>query len=104
MSLLILTAINDVQSANRFAADIVRNRLAACVNILPKATSIYWWQDKIVTEEEWVLLIKTVPDKLDSLKKYLMDHHPYDVPEIAAIHLEHLNPDYRRWLTDALSD
>ncbi|MFQ6613615.1 MAG: divalent-cation tolerance protein CutA [Fidelibacterota bacterium] len=104
MVLLIQTTVNKKQIADRLAGDIVRNHLAACVNIVPDVTSVYRWKSEIVTETECLLFIKTTEDKLESLKKYMSDHHPYEVPEFAVFPLEHLNQDYLHWLTDAVND
>jgi len=102
MGRLVLTTMNDAQAARHLAEDLIQNRLAACVNILPQVTSIYRWKDQIEKDEEWLLLIKTTEKKLELLESYLTEHHPYEVPEIAVINLDHLNPDYHRWLIDSV--
>ena len=80
------------------AHKIVEERLAACVNIVPKIDSVYWWEDKIETDEESLLIIKTTQQKVEQLIDYVKDNHPYGVPEVIMLQVTEGLPDYLNWI------
>ena len=100
--LIILTTTSNSDEAESLANGLVESRLAACVQILPKITSVYYWQGKVERENEHLLLIKTLPEKYEAVEKYILDHHGYDTPEIVAIDAEKVSAGYLKWLTDYL--
>ena len=65
-----------------FVNRLLSKKLAACVNILHNVESVYWWQGKIVTDKESILLIKTTKNNIRSIKNFFTEHHPYEVPEL----------------------
>ena len=73
------------EEAKTFARKLVEERLAACVNIVPKMESYYWWDGKVLEDSESLLLIKTTAARFDDLQQYIVDRHPYDLPEIVAL-------------------
>ena len=81
--LVISTAPPD--RAPELARALVRERLAACVNVLPGARSFYCWEGKACEDDEALLLIKTTAAALPRLTGRLLELHPYDVPEIVAL-------------------
>lgn len=87
--------------AHRIASALVDERLAACVNRLPAAESVYRWRGRVETATETLLIIKTTTDRYDELERRLRALHPYEVPEILAIPVVHGSPPYRQWLEDA---
>ena len=96
---LVLCTCPDVETARELAAALVRERHAACVNILPGITSVYAWQGAIETAEEQLLLIKTTAGNYSPLETFINHHHPYDVPEIIAIPIERGATDYLCWIS-----
>lgn len=97
-SLLVLCNTPDPATANRLAEQLVEERLAACVNILPACRSVYRWQGAIESAEEIPLLIKTTGDVYPILQARLTELHPYEVPEIIALSIEQGLPAYLRWI------
>lgn len=89
--------------ADNLARNLVDSRLAACVNIVPKIDSYYWWDDKIETDSESLLIVKSTQQKIEALIQYVRDVHPYEVPEILAIQLSEGLPDYINWVIDETS-
>jgi periplasmic divalent cation tolerance protein len=73
--------------APELARALVRERLAACVNVLPGARSFYFWEGKECEDEEALLLIKTTGAAVPRLTERLLELHPYDVPEIVSLPL-----------------
>ncbi len=88
----------DAATADRLAAALVDERLAACVNLLPGLTSIYRWQGRIQREAEVLLLIKTTADRLPALRARLVELHPYELPELVAVEAVAGLPAYLDWV------
>jgi len=103
MRLVISTAPPD--KAAELARRLVEERLAACVNILPGARSIYRWQGKICDDSESVLLLKTDAARVGDLIARLVELHPYDVPEAVSLELVagEGNPAYLAWVRECVT-
>lgn len=101
--LITLTTAPTKADARQLAESIVTARLAACVQILPKMTSIYFWEGNVQKEEEHLLLIKTLPEKYAELEAFLQENHSYDTPEIVAIEASAVSEKYLGWLTGYLT-
>lgn len=97
-SLLVLTNLPDTASAQALATLLVDERLAACVNILAPARSVYRWQGKVENAEEIPLLIKTSKARYTALEAAIRKHHPYELPEIIAVPIELGLPEYLDWV------
>ncbi len=96
--LLLLTTCPDAETARAIGRALVERRLAACVNLLPGALSIYRWRDGIEEEAEVVLLIKTRADRYAELEAALSVLHPYELPECIAVSIERGSTPYLQWL------
>ncbi len=81
---------------------LVESRLAACVNILPNMTSIYWWENKVTQSEEAVLLAKTSADLVDALMMEVKKNHPYTIACAMSVRVENSLPAYAHWLHSEL--
>lgn len=101
--LIVFTTTPSTEEAELLAQKIVEARLAACVQILPRMTSVYVWEGKLQREGEHLLLIKTLPEKWDELHELITANHSYDVPEIVAVDAARVSATYRAWLTDVLN-
>ena len=96
--LLITTA--DAEEAQRISDILLRERKAACVNIVPKVSSQFWWRGKIEKAEESLLIVKSQASVLGQVVELVKEHHSYDVPEVIALPIVGGNPDYLKWLTE----
>lgn len=96
--LLVLSTFPDVATARRIARQLVAEHCAACANILPEVESIYWWEEKMESANETVVLFKTTADRYAALETTLRQLHPYEVPEIIALRIDRALPDYLRWV------
>jgi periplasmic divalent cation tolerance protein len=98
---LVLTTLSAKADGRAFAAALVRERLAACVNVLGEMDSVYRWQGKVESERERQLLIKTTTDQLPALQARLHELHPYEVPEFLVIPLIGGSEPYVKWLKES---
>jgi periplasmic divalent cation tolerance protein len=92
-----ITASNQ-KEAEKIAHILVEKKLAACVNIIPRLTSIYRWQAKIERSEESLLIVKTVQSFWPRLANEIKRNHSYDVPEIIALPIVKGSKPYLDWL------
>lgn len=78
---IVLTTCPTQKQAGKIASELVNLKLAACVQISQPVTSVYHWEDDIVTDAEIQIVIKTMSSKLDAALKLTLSLHPYDVPQ-----------------------
>lgn len=95
---VVLITVPDAKTAERISTALVERRLAACVNQLPGLKSRYWWEGKIETAEELLLLAKTRNSLLPELVTVARSLHPHSVPEIIALPIVDGFPPYLNWI------
>ena len=99
---LVLSTAGSEKEANQIAHALVEQRLAACVNIVPKIKSVYRWQEKIEESEEWLLVIKTRKKVFPALRDAICELHSYDVPECISVNIKDGSNDYLKWIEDSV--
>lgn len=100
--LIVFTTTTNHQEAEDLAKQIINEKLAACVQILPKMKSFYFWEDSVQTDDEYLLLIKTLEEKYPKLEKFIQENHSYTTPEIVAVSSEQVSKKYLQWMSDYL--
>lgn len=98
---IILVTAPDLKVARHLARIILRKRLAACANLLPKIESHYWWQEKIETAAEILMILKTTRTQVDKLEKCVLENHPYDTPEFVVLSAAS-GERYFNWINDSV--
>lgn len=98
--LLVLTTMPDSEAAADLAANLVEQKLAACVNITDPVTSVYRWQGKTEQVHEVMLTIKTTRAAYAALERAIVEQHPYDVPELVGVPISVGLTDYLQWIDE----
>lgn len=101
-ALIVLTNFPDRKTARQISSTLVKEGLAACINLIPGAESLYLWKGELQNDPEVQAVIKTTKDCYEELEKSLRRKHPYDLPEIIAISVENGNPAYLEWIEKVL--
>ncbi|MCU1336939.1 MAG: CutA1 divalent ion tolerance protein [Bryobacterales bacterium] len=96
--IVVLSTCDSEEQAGRIARALVEQQLAACVNILPGARSIYRWKGEIEDAAEWLLIIKSRRDLMDKLRVAIGKIHTYEVPELLALQVVDGSESYLEWL------
>jgi periplasmic divalent cation tolerance protein len=97
-AVLLMTTVSRLAHADHLATKLVHKRLAACVTVLPRATSYYRWKKSLQKSKEYVLLIKTQTSLWTAVSRYLQKAHPYEVPEILELPAGRVAKSYLKWL------
>jgi periplasmic divalent cation tolerance protein len=95
---VVFVTTSSEEEAEKIASLLLEKREAACVSVIPRVNSRFWWQGKLDSAQESLLIIKTraalVPQITDIVKKA----HSYAVPEIVALPIVAGNQDYLDWV------
>jgi len=86
------------EEAQKIANTLLERRKAACVNIVPRVDSYFWWQGRLDTEQEALLIVKTKASLMDDLVGLVKEIHSYDVPEVIALPIVGGNQAYLEWI------
>lgn len=100
--ILCLTTTNKKDIALRIAKELLFTKSAACVNIVGRVDSLYWWKGKVEEDREYLILIKTQAKKFQQVRRVIEEHHNYEVPELISLRIEKGLPPYLKWLTESL--
>ena len=101
MTLVVLITVPEDQ-AHKMARTLVRERLAGSINVLPGTFSVYRWENELSEDTESLLLVKTTQERYPALEARVRQMHPYEVPELLALKVEHTLPQFAAWLEDSV--
>jgi len=102
MYVVVLVTAKNKPEARKISAALIKAKLAACVNIVDKIDSVFFWAGKIDRAKESLLVIKTKKNKFPALVKLVRSVHSYEVPEIIALPIISADKPYLRWIDAAL--
>ena len=88
--------------ARGLAQQLVKRRLAACVNIVPAVESIFRWKGAVDRCREALLVIKTGANRFERLRRAVIELHPYEVPEVIALPIVAGHRPYLDWVAGSL--
>ena len=98
-----LTTAGSAEQAKSLAQELVRRRLAACVNVVPGVCSFYRWKGELVEEGERLLVIKTDAGRLEDLQAAIRELHSYETPELIVLEVAGGDPAYLAWVDASLA-
>ena len=96
--IVVFITIDTKEEAHRIAKVLLAQRKAACVNIIPGVSSLFWWEDELDSAQESLLIVKTKASVLNEVIRLVKEIHSYDVPEIIALPIVGGNQDYLEWI------
>jgi len=98
MHIVILITASKKEEARKIAAKLLKEKLVACVNIMDKVESFFWWQGKIDKAAESLMVIKSTKAKFKKIVKSVLSAHSYTVPEIIALPIIAGHKPYLDWI------
>lgn len=102
MHVVALSTAPSPEKAAELAKALVEERLAACVNVLPGVRSFYRWKGELCDDTEALCVIKTRADRVEALRRRLVELHPYEVPELVVLEVTAGHPPYLAWLDESV--
>jgi len=101
-AILIQCTASSREEARAIGRTLLEAKLAACVSIVGKAESHYWWRGALEQASETVLLVKTTRERFDEVRRTILEHHSYEVPEIIALPVVAGHEPYLEWLAESV--
>jgi len=102
MYIIVFITASNKKEAQRITEALLKHKLAACVNIVDKVRSFFWWQAKIDSADEVLLIIKSKKAKLAKIIRLIQSIHSYQVPEVIAFTITGGNRNYLRWIDESI--
>jgi len=103
-AIVVLVTASSQEEAQRMADLLLEKRKAACVNIVPKVGSKFWWEGKLDSAQESLLIIKTKASVLPEVIELVRQAHSYTVPEVIALPIIGGNEDYLKWVDEEVRE
>jgi periplasmic divalent cation tolerance protein len=101
---VVLVTASGLEEGNKITATILDKRMAACVNIVPKISSMFLWQGKIDAADEVLLIIKTRASRVNDIIETVKSVHSYSVPEIIALPVMAGHGAYLDWIAGEVGE
>ncbi|MBO7431886.1 MAG: divalent-cation tolerance protein CutA [Elusimicrobia bacterium] len=95
----IFVTVPNTKTADKIISCLLESKLVACVSIIPKIKSVYWWKNKICKSNEQLLVMKAIKSNFNKIVKEIEKIHPYEVPEIVCVDIT-ANKNYLNWIKE----
>ena len=96
--IVVVTSVGTEDQALDIAHALIRNRLAACVNLIPNVHSIYRWKGRVCDDGEFLLLIKTTGQQFDAVRQTIQEINTYELPEVLAYRVDGASDAFASWV------
>ena len=100
--IVISTTTDTRESARNLAAILLKDKRAACVQIIPDIESYYQWENKLKVESEFLLLIKTAESQKNHVIEIVKRTHLYSTAEVISHQIDILDENYRKWFKSSM--
>lgn len=101
--IVIFITCSSEEEARKISLRLVEKKLAACANMIRGIDSVFRWQGKVDSAKEFLLIIKSREDKIDSIIKEVGSLHSYEVPEIIALPIVGGSKTYLEWIDESVT-
>ena len=95
--IIVFITVPNRKTAQKVKKALLDTKIAACISIVDKIDSFYWWKGKIEHSKELLLIIKTIKSNFPRLEREVKAVHPYETPEITAVDISG-SKDYLTWI------
>jgi periplasmic divalent cation tolerance protein len=99
---LLYTTFPNEEEAIRISRDLLEKRLIACVNILGKTKSLYFWEGQLEENKEIAVILKTTGGNVPEVIKILQELHSYETPAILEIPIERGGQPFLMWIQESV--
>ena len=96
----IYVTFGSLKEAKRLGGQLVKNKLAACTNIIPVIYSTYVWKNKTMVDKECSMIVKTSKSRVKAAIKFIVKKHSYECPAVSAFPIESSHLDFQRWINE----
>ena len=96
----IYVTFGSLREAKRLGSLLVKNKLAACTNIIPTIYSTYVWKNKIMMDKECAMIVKTSKSRVKAAIKFIVKKHSYECPAVSAFPIEFTHVDFQKWINE----
>ena len=96
----IYVTFGSLKEARRIGDQLVKNRLAACTNIIPTIYSTYVWKNKTITDKECSMIVKTSKLKVKAAIEFIVKRHSYECPAVSAFPIESAHVNFQKWINE----
>ena len=86
--------------AKKLGKKLVKEKLAACTNIIPTIYSTYVWKNKTMIDKECSMIVKTSKSKVKAAIKFIVKKHSYECPAVSAIPIDFVHKDFQKWINE----
>ncbi|MDY0180069.1 divalent-cation tolerance protein CutA [Aliarcobacter skirrowii] len=94
---IVKTTCKDKKEAKNISKSLVKDKLAACVQ-MQKIKSIYFWNNKLCEDKEILLSIKTKKSLFSQVKDRILELHSYEVPQIIELEITNISENYKKFI------
>jgi periplasmic divalent cation tolerance protein len=100
--IIVLMTAATREEAENITRNLLDQKLIACANIIGPVSSLFWWENRISQENEFLVLMKSHSEHFEKLATTIKQMHSYEVPEIIAVPITRGEPSYLEWLSRSL--
>ena len=94
----IYVTFGSLKEAQRLGGKLVKNKLAACTNIIPTIYSTYVWKKKTVMDKECSMIVKTSQSKVKKAMQFIINEHSYECPAVSAFPIKSAHIEFKKWI------